>query len=471
MTEPTDLSALSHLAPELARTIVSVASDIALVLDADGVILNVALQSPSAAAPIAGDWVGKRWSETATGETRSKIEQLLHEATVNGLSRRREVNHLSATGDDIPVAYAAVRLGKNGPVLAVGRDLRAIASIQQRFVETQQQMEREYWQHRQAESRYRLLFQVATDAVMVVDAESLSVVDANRAAAQLFDFPLDRLLGKSAVAGIEPQSRNAVEEMLATARANGRPAEIRARIIGKTTSASISAIPFRSDSKMLLLVRSRAIAADDPSAATPFAALVERIPDAVVITDSSGRILSANAGFLNLCAASGENSVMGKSLADWVGDLPSIIKDVRRHGIAPRVGSSIRAGGKRVGVEVTATLLEDQDQECIGFTIRRVESTHVDRNESIGDLAASIAKVMLRVGREALPELVGETTSLMERHVIAQALERCVGDHTGAAQLLRITAAQLEQKLRQHGLSDPASGFSDPASGFSDPSS
>ena len=37
---------------------------------------------------------------------------------------------------DIPVAYTALRLGKGGPVLAVGRDLRAIAAIQQRFQRT-----------------------------------------------------------------------------------------------------------------------------------------------------------------------------------------------------------------------------------------------------------------------------------------------------------------------------------------------
>ncbi len=457
MDEPKDLSALSHLAPELARTFVSVASDIALVLDADGVILNVALQSASSSNAIAADWVGKRWSETATGETRGKIEQLLHEVSVSGLSRRREVNHPSAAGEDIPVAYSAVRLGKNGPVLAVGRDLRAIASIQQRFVETQHEMERDYWQQRQAESRYRLLFQVATDAVMVVDAESLCTVDANRAAAQLFDFSLDTLLGKSAVAGIEPHSRNAVEEMLVTARANGRPAEIRARIMGKTTTASISAIPFRSDSKMLLLVRSRAVTADDPSKSTPFAALVERMPDGVVVTDSSGRILSANTAFLSLCGVSSEKAVTGKALGDWIGnssaEMRSIIKDVRQHGIAPRIGSSVGTrDGTRVGVEVTATLLEEQDQECIGFAIRKLPAVHVDRSDSIDELAACIATVMSRVGSEGLPELVNETTSLMERHVIVLALARCAGDHLRAARLLRITAAQFDQKLRQYGL-------------------
>lgn len=455
MNEPKDLGSLSHLAPELARTFVSIASDIALVLDADGVIQNVVAQTPTGFTPSANDWVGRRWVETVTGETRVKIEQLLHEVTSNGLSRRREVNHPSPTGSDIPIAYSAVRLGANGPLLAVGRDLRAIASIQQRFVETQQQMEREYWQHRQAESRYRLLFRVATDAVMVVDAESLRVVDANRAAAQLFDFPLDGIVGKSAVVGIEPGSRNAVEEMLATARATGAPAEIKARIIGKTTSATISATPIRSDNTMLLLVRARALVSNQPPAAdTTFAKLVERTPDAVVVTDSSGRILSANPAFVDLCGVSSEGAVKGKALSDWVGDLHQVLKTVRLRGIAPLVATSLTAAhGQAADIEITATLLEEQDQECIGFTMRRIASPLINRLDSVSELATAVEALMQRVGADPLPQLIGESTGLLERYALTHALNRCQGDRDCAAKLLGVTLAGLDLKVRQYGLS------------------
>ena len=77
--------------------------------------------------------MGRHWVDTVTGETRRKIELLLNEARAGGFSRSREVNHPSPSGPDIPVAYAAVQLGEGGPVLAVGRDLRAVAAIQQRF--------------------------------------------------------------------------------------------------------------------------------------------------------------------------------------------------------------------------------------------------------------------------------------------------------------------------------------------------
>ena len=131
-----DLGALAGLAPALASTFASIASDIALVIDPDGVVRSVALGD----APItrqASQWVGRPFIDTVTQDTRGKIAQLLKEVGATGVSRRREVNLPGAEGLDIPVAFAAIRLGANGPVLAVGRDLRAIAAIQQRFVEAQ----------------------------------------------------------------------------------------------------------------------------------------------------------------------------------------------------------------------------------------------------------------------------------------------------------------------------------------------
>ena len=178
------LASLSAPAPELASTVAALAGDIAMVVDADGVVRNVSTQEAGLSAS-ADAWVGRPWAETVTTDTRRKIENLLDEVRQEGRSRRREVNHPSALGQDIPVAWAAVRLGDGGPVLAVGRDLRVVAAIQQRFLESQQELERDYWKRRQTEARYRLLFQVATDAVLVLDAQTYRVVEANQAATHL----------------------------------------------------------------------------------------------------------------------------------------------------------------------------------------------------------------------------------------------------------------------------------------------
>lgn len=143
---PDPLSALSPLATEVAATMARIASDIAIVIDGDGIIRSVAEgAAPLSATPWVSDWVGRRWVDTVTADTRLKIEALLSELRTSGVTQRREVNHPLADGDQVPVAWAAIRLGDAGPVVAVGRDLRAVAAIQRRFLDVQHDMERDYW--------------------------------------------------------------------------------------------------------------------------------------------------------------------------------------------------------------------------------------------------------------------------------------------------------------------------------------
>ncbi|TXC66370.1 hypothetical protein FSC37_12435 [Piscinibacter aquaticus] len=143
-----DLGALAPWAQELAQTFVSLSSDIALVLDESGVIRSVAQSGAQPMAPAAAEWVGRPWADTVATPMRRKVEALLNDVTSTGLARRREISHSGAGGADIPVAYTAIRLGRDGPVIAVGRDLRAIAAIQQRFLDAQQDLERGYWKAR-----------------------------------------------------------------------------------------------------------------------------------------------------------------------------------------------------------------------------------------------------------------------------------------------------------------------------------
>jgi hypothetical protein len=95
-------------------------------------------------APFTTAWVGRPLADTVTPDTRHKIASLLHDVATAGLARRREVNLPSGERADIPMAYTALRLGPQGPTLAVGHDLRAVAQMQQRFMRVQQELERGY---------------------------------------------------------------------------------------------------------------------------------------------------------------------------------------------------------------------------------------------------------------------------------------------------------------------------------------
>lgn len=372
-----DLGALSALAPELAEVLVSVASDIALIIDADGVIRRVALGGGEPMRTMADDWLGRSFSDTVTIETRTKVEQLLAEVAVSGRSRARQVNHPSPLGLDVPIAYSAVRLGPAGPVLVVGRDMSVVSAMQQRLVHAQAEMEREYWQRRQSETRYQLLFQIATDPVLVVDAASLNVIDANRAAARLFALPLDQLIGKRASQPLHADSRAEVLALLSTAKLSGRAAEADALLPAGHRRVRVSVTPLRTESSTALLMRLRAIDPDwqPPDAAQRLLALMRMSTDAIVVTDGHGVIRMANPAFTDLVRLESPTVAAGQSLSKWLGvgpgDLAPLMATLRRDAAAPRLASTVRSDdGRLTAVELSAVCLTENDDESFGYILR-----------------------------------------------------------------------------------------------------
>jgi transcriptional regulator PpsR len=247
---------LSGLAPELAETFVSVASEVALVLDLDGTVKSVAIGGESVRG-LSGDWVGRHWSETVTVESRPKVVQLLRDAVLFGVTRRRQVNHPSHSGDDVPVSYAVIRLGPSGPLLAVGRDMRSIAAIQQRFVQSQLQMERDTMRRRQADTRYRNLFQAVPDAMLVLDADTLRIIETNGASRTLLDEPLESLPGRVLTELLEPQARASAAQLLDGAQDADGPVEIRTRLARSAMAIDLSVSTISVDDAVQLLVRIR----------------------------------------------------------------------------------------------------------------------------------------------------------------------------------------------------------------------
>jgi len=201
-------------------------------------------------------------------------------------------------------------------------------------------MERSYWRARQSETRYRLLFQVATDAVVVIDAHTLRILEANHAASRMLDIPAEQLVGRLATLGFEQRSRPAVEELITRARATGQTGEIRAHLLGKFAITSVAATPFRADNVMRLLLRVRAV--DGPelplALSSSLARLVDNSSDGVVVTDSSGRVLMTNPAFLTLVRLNAEADVKGLHIMDWIG--PRAIKNALA---SPSIASKTRA--------------------------------------------------------------------------------------------------------------------------------
>jgi transcriptional regulator PpsR len=461
---------LSDFAPELASTVVRVAGDIAFVVGEDGVIHSVA-HGQHALPAVGADWVGQPWAERAGAAARQKVELLLQEAQNHGVSRRREFDHAAGEGQPIPVSWAAVRLGDRGPVLVVGRDLRAVSAIQQQFLDAQQELERAYWHRRQAETHYQQLFQVAHDAVLVLDAGDFTVLEANPAASPLFGAQAGTLENQTLHRHVDTASWPVLDELLATVRTTGVAAEIRLRLAGRGLPIDLSATPFRAESRMCLLLRARRV---EPSSQEPRSVLefMGQTPDAVVVTDSSSRVLWANPAFETLCGGATEAQLRGRPLADAVGgdsqQWSSLLARVRARGIVGQSTVSLRGGdGAALSVSVSAALLAEGDQEHIGFTLRPLSHLSVVRSvvgadadpapAAGDDLLEALAGLVQRLGQAPLTELLAQAGRLAETHLIQAALRTHAGAIEPAAAMLGLTPASLLARLSGLDIQAPSS--------------
>ncbi len=451
---------LGDLDAEVAAQLIAAAADIALILDAKGVIRDVALGSTELAQEGYEDWAGKSWIDTVTPESRPKVEELLRDAAAKVPLRWRQITHPSKRGADVPVRYTALQIGKSGRVVAIGRDLRTVAALQQRLVDAQQSMEREYARLRHAETRYRLLFQIASQPILIVDANSLKVVEANPAAGQLLNKSIKRLAGRSFPELFEAEGAKAVQSHLASVKATGRADDVTAKLNEGKQEAVVGASLFRQDNASHFLVRLSPVL-DGPvlPKSSKLFNVVESLPDGFVVTDLNRRILTVNPAFLDLAELASEEQARGESLDRWVGrpgvDLDALIATIREHGSVRHFSTIMRGEyGSNEEVEVSAVSVLTGEHPCYGFTIRNIGRREPAKPRRPRELPRSVEQLTQLVGRVTLKELVRETTDVIERLCIEAALELTGDNRASAAEMLGLSRQSLYSKLRRFGLGD-----------------
>jgi hypothetical protein len=129
-------------APALAQAFAGLACDLALVLDAGGVVIWAAEGGRAPLPELAMSWVGHAWADTVAPACQGKAQSLLADLATKGVASRREMD--LATDPPLPMAFAALRLGVVGPSVLLGHDLRPEAALQQRFLRAQRDLEQGY---------------------------------------------------------------------------------------------------------------------------------------------------------------------------------------------------------------------------------------------------------------------------------------------------------------------------------------
>ena len=462
-------STLGTLGANAVGGLLTLSNDITLIVDGNGVVRDLSSSIEDPPGDAFGAWLGRALIDIATVESRPKIESMLRDVLATGAAgpRWRQINALLDGGLSLPLAVAAVPIG-GGRSLVCGRDLRAIAALQQRLVEAQQAMERDYWKFRHAETRYRHLFQVASEAVLVVDATTQKVLEANPAAARLLGDGgpngLVGLVGQVFPLGMDARSAEGVNHLLAGVRATGRADAARGELLEARGEVAVAVSMYRQDRSTHFVVRlsqAQPEAGVDTSTSTSAMVLklVQTAPDCLVVTDIDGRVMSANVAFIDLVQLTTEEQVRGETLDRWLGrtgvDLSVLISNLRQRGAVRLFATTLRGEyGAVTDVEISATLVPHGERPFLGFTIRDVGRRLTGEVRSKRELPRSVGQLTELVGRVPLKDIVGETTDMIEQLCIEAALELTHDNRASAAEMLGLSRQSLYVKLRRYGVGD-----------------
>lgn len=488
---PTSIGApfpIGGLDVESAANLIAVAADIALVVDREGVVQGINCNSEEMAREGFQEWIGRPLVDTVSSPaSRDKIAALLKEAASGRSGKWRQVNHASPAGSgEVPVLYAAFKAATDGRIIAFGRDLRAVAALQQRLVDAQHSMERDYWRLRYAETRYRLLFQMSYEAIVVIDAATQKVIEANASVGKLLGKPAGSFVGRRFPEGFDDSSTQATDTLLSQVRTAGRGDDIRVRLAESTGGASIfvlSASLFRQDQSAHFLVRFSPLKAElpDEPVARSILGVVENASDAFVVCDLDGQILSVNRAFIDMAQLNGYEQAKGAPLDRWLGhsgvDFNVLMANLRQRGAVRLFATGLRGqDGSVTDVEVSAVAVPNGETPCLGFTIRNLGGRVIGNVggaphtgpaalpgssgsagitiASVRGTPRSVEQLAELVGRVPLKELVGETTDLIEKLCIEAALKLTSDNRAAAAEMLGLSRQSLYVKLRRYGLGD-----------------
>lgn len=458
-------SALAWQDPAVVASILAAAVDVTVLMTPDGVICDQVVAGADLPHTLFTGWPGKQLSETVTIESKPKIVQMLGEAASLSSPRWREVNHPVGEGRDIPISYRAVKVGPHGHIIALGRDISKIAMLQQRLVSAEQAVEQEYQRLRNAETRFRVLLQSVTDAIIIVDARNGRISECNQAAATLLNRPIKRLQNALIADVFANVDSDALKAALDQLRSAGRSDDIVLNTSDAQQQAVVSFSMFRQESATYFLLRMVPHSVGTsalvlPRAQSKVVKVISEMPVGFVVTDTQVNILSANAAFLEFVQLATEEQARGMSLDRWLGrlgvDLNLMVSQLHEKGQIRNFHTIVRGQfGTMDDVEVSAVVVTEGETPYFGFSLHQVSRQKTGVGQQDQGLLRSVDEFTRLVGKVPLKELVRESTDIIERLCIEAALQMNGDNRVVAAEMLGLSRQSLYIKLRRYGIDAP----------------
>ncbi|MEO1641586.1 MAG: transcriptional regulator PpsR [Pseudomonadota bacterium] len=454
--------AIPLIAPEILGDIIAQVADVGVVISETGTVLSILANPNNDGFKNLESWENADLRDVLTTESIPKFDSRLAEF-LEGAERVRpvELNHTDGSGRwELPVRYSFHRIGPDGAILLLGRDLRPIAEMQQQLVQAQLALERDYENQREYDTRFRVLMNSTTEPVVFVDLQSGDISDANGAAANLLGRAADTLIGAQLSTCFEPPKRGDISESLATQALSGDNVGVLLELSNGAGPVQVYPTLFRAAGERVLLCRliTRDATHDTNDELTrSLGALYREGPEAMVFVSESGDILSANEAFLDLVDVAHDINVRGRAIAEYLlrgsVDFKVMSENAARAGRMRNYATKIAgAYSSPRSVEISVTSLAADDRTVFALVVRDASRGEATQASSPAAPDESMRSVVELVGSATLKDIVAETTNVVEKMCIETAVELTMNNRVAAAEMLGLSRQSLYVKLRKFDL-------------------
>lgn len=457
-----DSGAIPLIAPEMLGDIITEVADLGIVISDSGNVLSVLVSAENRAFSILKKLEQKDIRTALTIESVSKFDARLAEfLDETGNVPSIELNHTDETGRwEFPVRYSFHRIGPDGVVLLLGRDLRPVAEMQQQLVKAQLALERDYETQREYDTRFRVLMESTAEAIVFVSTETGEINEANPVAATLLDLSREQLIGTPFSQCFEGRKRGDLVDQLATQAISEQNSKSQTQVRASGQAVEIMPTLFRAAGERVLLCRILPVengGTVTDNLSSNLQALYKAGPEAMVFASANGDVLAANDAFLDLIDVAHDINLRGRNLSDYLQrgsiDLKVMVENATRSG-RMRVYATKIAGeyGSPRAVEVSITRIEAGAHQVFAFVLRDVNHADASRSANSASKDESMRSVVELVGSATLKDIVAETTNVVEKMCIETAVELTMNNRVAAAEMLGLSRQSLYVKLRKFDL-------------------
>ena len=447
--------------PDVVTEIISRISDLALVVSRKGQVLGIMTNPNFMSHADFVPWEGKPLTDQLSIESVPKFEKRLADFTASdGTVLPVEVNQRVSEGSpDFPMRYSFHRIGSDGNILMLGRDLRPIAEMQQQLVSAQIALEKDYESQREFDTRFRVLMASSSEITLFVSAASGIITDANAVAANFFGTTRNDLIGSRLANQLDAKSDGELMTKLVEAASKQSPASVTLSV-RQHGEMVIKPTLFRSGGEQVLLCRvapNEASKLGSDGLQTNLAAMYQSGVDAMVFVDAQGFVLSANEAFLNMADVTHTMSVKGRPLSDFLGrgsvDLNVLLENASRSGSMRLYATRlISEHGAERSVEISTSKLSADTTPVFSLIIRDASRVDAIRTPQAQVTDVDMRSVIELIGSQTLKDIVAKTTDVVEKMCIETAVELTSNNRVAAAEMLGLSRQSLYVKLRKYDL-------------------